>query len=177
MTNFNSQTACEFIANFEGFSATPYKDQGGVWTIGYGSTFIDGAAVTQCSPASISQQDALTSIGCSIDAVYKQLVSHGLQDDFLTQNQWDAVISLAYNVGVGALTTSHTWQYLVSRDFGVIEGQQTPPPTLFCQTTPSMAFEWGSKSQGFVFVDGNFDQGLFNRRTQELEHFFLSVKE
>jgi GH24 family phage-related lysozyme (muramidase) len=41
----------DHIKSFEGFSATPYKDGRGIWTIGYGTTTINGYKVTKDTPA------------------------------------------------------------------------------------------------------------------------------
>jgi GH24 family phage-related lysozyme (muramidase) len=43
--------AASFLKPIEGFSATPYPDSGGVWTIGYGTTYISGNPVTRYTQA------------------------------------------------------------------------------------------------------------------------------
>lgn len=88
-----SQNAIELIKRFEGFRAIAYRCPGGTMTIGYGSTdgVLEGQAVT---PA--QAQEMLVREVAEVDADLSQLVRVRL-----SQNQWDALISLVYNIGVG----------------------------------------------------------------------------
>lgn len=48
------QLAAKLAEPFEGFRSAPYQDSVGVWTIGYGSTYVDGTSpehVTSSTPA------------------------------------------------------------------------------------------------------------------------------
>ena len=99
-----SEKGLELIADFEGFRNYPYLDSANVPTIGYGSTFyMDGRKVTM-SDKPISECDARVLLG---------LVSHKFAeqvDDVITskinQNQFDALVSLVYNIGIGAFRQS-----------------------------------------------------------------------
>ena len=86
------------IKEFEGCKLTAYKDSVGVWTIGYGHTRSarQGMVITQ------AQADELLALDVAAHAagVYKALQVK------LEQHQFDAVVSLAFNVGVSAVRNS-----------------------------------------------------------------------
>jgi lysozyme len=92
------------IKNFEGLRLSAYRDSAGVWTIGYGSTrYHDGKPVKPGDQlADEIQAGALfrNTLGQYEDAV-NELVKVPL-----TQNQYDALVSFAYNLGAGALQES-----------------------------------------------------------------------
>jgi lysozyme len=91
--------ATQLVEPFEGFSAEPYRDPGGVWSIGYGST-IDawGNPVTADTPA-ISQADALALVERDLAAA-QNVVSAAVFVP-LDANQQAALIDFIYNVGAG----------------------------------------------------------------------------
>ena len=139
------------IAGFEGFSATPYQDQGGVWTIGYGATYdANGNPVTANTPA-ITEAE-----GQALMA--KQLVSYAnaVSADIrvpLNQNQFDACCSLCYNIGTGGFAGSS-----VARD---------------CN-----AGNFPDAAQAFLLwdkVNGEVNNDLVYRRNKEMELFLTPV--
>jgi lysozyme len=87
----------ELIKRFEGFRSKPYLCPAGVPTIGYGATFYpDGKKVTlQDEPITEQQAEALL-----LDTVriFEKCVDSYCTDE-LTQSQFDALVSFAYNVG------------------------------------------------------------------------------
>lgn len=99
----------ELLARFEGFRADPYQDQAGLWTIGFGHLIVPGdgfwhpdfnsggaRSVTVDDARALKERDAQT----AIDAVARCVrVS-------LTDNQYNALVSLAYNIGAGAFCSS-----------------------------------------------------------------------
>lgn len=94
-----SRSGAELIAGFEGFSAKPYRDPVGVWTIGYGST----KGVGPNTPP-VTREQALARMMREIDETYAPAVRHlGLS---LNQNQFDALVSFVYNVGPGGVASS-----------------------------------------------------------------------
>lgn len=101
-----SRRGAEFIAEFEGFSATPYNDPAGHATIGYG-TLLHMGNVTSTDRkewGSITHDRAIRLLQNEADNAWR--VIEDLVDVRLTQNQADALISFAYNCGVGALMSS-----------------------------------------------------------------------
>lgn len=91
------------IKRFEGFRRKAYKDSVGIWTIGYGSTFYpSGVRVKEGD--SITQDEAESMMRYVVDLFASSIKP--LITSELTQNQFDALISFAYNVGPGAFKKS-----------------------------------------------------------------------
>lgn len=94
-----SKAGADLIEEFEGFSAKPYRDPVGVWTIGFGST----KGVGPNSPR-VTRAQAEARLIREVDAEYGAAVNAlGLP---LNQSQFDALVSFVYNVGPGALEPS-----------------------------------------------------------------------
>lgn len=91
-----SQTGINLIKEFEGCVLKAYRDPIGVWTIGYGHTVgvKEGQKLTQAQAEEFLKSDL---------KIYENgVISTGLK---LNQNQFDALVSFAYNCGVGSLKT------------------------------------------------------------------------
>jgi lysozyme len=98
-----SPNALRIIKQFEGLRLTAYQCSAGVWTIGYGSTFYpDGAKVRQGEKITVEKADYMLKYTVSLFAVK---VSELIKSK-VNQNQFDALVSFAYNVGAGALQKS-----------------------------------------------------------------------
>ena len=87
------------IQSFEELRLTPYQDQRGIWTCGWGHTgpdVVPGVTYTldQCN----AWFRADTQAACNAITRYVDVA--------LTQNQFDALVSLAFNIGVGAFAYS-----------------------------------------------------------------------
>lgn len=92
-----SKEGMDLITAFEGFSAKPYLDGGGVPTIGYGSTYyIDGSKVA-IHDTPISKEQAIKLMRGTLRQ-YEEAVSRAVRKP-IKQNQFDACVSLAYNIG------------------------------------------------------------------------------
>ena len=107
-----SKAGADIIKRYEGFVAHPYKDAVGVWTIGYGNTYYpDGTKVTRHdkplteSEAAKLKQDIIDQdFGAAVNRIFADEIKAGK----LSQNQFDALVSLAYNIGTGALARSNS---------------------------------------------------------------------
>lgn len=94
----------KLIKFFEGFRAKPYLCPAKVATIGYGATYYpNGKKVTLNDPA-IDEVYASQLLQNMLD-IYEKAVDSFCRDD-ITQNQFDALVSFAYNLGIGALKSS-----------------------------------------------------------------------
>jgi lysozyme len=92
------------IKAFEGFRASPYKCSAGVPTIGYGATFYPGGKkVTMTDPA-ITEEQAVELLANMLVSFEKYVDSYCI--DTITQNQFDALVSFAYNLGPANLKAS-----------------------------------------------------------------------
>ncbi|MFN5250656.1 MAG: lysozyme [Bacteroidota bacterium] len=88
-----SQKAIDLIKKFEGFKNKSYLCPAGMPTIGYGSTmWTDGRRVRLGQVISLQDAEKLVSY-------HLANVIHFIPDN-LTQNQFDALSSFIYNVGV-----------------------------------------------------------------------------
>lgn len=112
-----SSACVDLIKRFESFSATPYLCPAGVWTIGYGHT----EGVTKDSPA-ITEPEACELLLADLTSHYAPGVERLLKVP-VSQRQFDALVSFAYNVGVGALAESTLLKKL-NAGFGDAAGRE-----------------------------------------------------
>ena len=110
-----SDKGLALIKSFEGFSARPYLCPAGVPTIGYGATYYpDGRRVTmQDKP--VTEADA-TAMLRSMLASYEAGVSRYVLVP-VTQGQFDALVSFAYNLGLAALKSSTLLRLVNARNY------------------------------------------------------------
>lgn len=94
-----SEKAIWLIEDFESCQLAPYRCPSGVWTIGYGHT----EGVTATSPM-ITRDEAVALLDKDI-ARFERAVNEAVHVP-LNQNQFDALVSLCFNIGVGAFRTS-----------------------------------------------------------------------
>lgn len=92
-----SQNYFDLVTSFEGLRLTAYRDETGVWTIGYGTiTYPDGT--------SVREGDA-----CTQDQAQQWLTAHtaGIQlPTGFTQQQYDSCLDFCYEEGLGAFNGS-----------------------------------------------------------------------
>ena len=94
-----SERGLELLTLREGVKTFAYKDVKGIWTIGVGHT---GPEVVEGLQWSTSQvRDALVK---DVETAEKA-INAGVKVN-LSQNQFDALVSFVFNVGVGAFTRS-----------------------------------------------------------------------
>jgi len=108
-----SQKGVDLIASFEGFSNKPYKDSGGVWTIGFGTTYINNVKVSHGTP-SVSRDQALGLLKINVRGTEKMM--RKMITGVLTQSKWDALVSLTYNIGIGNFQKSSVLKYINAGD-------------------------------------------------------------
>lgn len=101
-----SQQGLSLIKEFEGCKLAAYLCPAKVWTIGWGSTqHEDGRPVRQGDTITQAQADAL--LESKVNNVYAPAVDGMIRPTVsLTQGQFDALVSFAYNCGIGALKRS-----------------------------------------------------------------------
>jgi len=143
-----SSKATAIIAKFEGKKLKAYKDQAGVWTIGFGSTFNIDENRPVREGDTITEATALRwlkTITADLQAEIKALVKVPV-----TQNQLDSLTSLAYNIGRTAFKNSTLLKILNSGKPKIEVADQF--------------LRWNK-------VKGVVNQGLVNRREKERELF------
>lgn len=105
-----SQKGVNLIKEFEGLELKAYKDAVGIVTIGYGSTgphVSMGQTVTQAEAEALLMKDV-----SRFEIGVEQLVKVPLN-----QNQFDALVSFAFNLGLGNLGSSTLLRKLNSKDY------------------------------------------------------------
>lgn len=96
-----SQKGIELIKKFEGCKLTAYRDSVGVWTIGFGHTKdVKADMVITAEQAEQFLKDDVVYFENGVNKLLKTLKTA------VTQNQFDALISFAFNLGLGNLRKS-----------------------------------------------------------------------
>ena len=110
-----SNKGIQLIKHFEGVRNKPYRDCVGLWTVGVGHLIGDGKSLPESWNKLFTTEE--------VDALLKQdLVrfERGVQKLLpvpLTQNQFDALISFSFNLGLGVLQRSTLRQNILRKDF------------------------------------------------------------
>ena len=96
-----SENGLALIKRFEGCSLKAYQDCVGVWTIGWGITNADKAitGTTIKRGLTISKSTAEDWLRKSINQKYAPMVAKYDEHFHWSQNEFDALVSFAYNVG------------------------------------------------------------------------------
>lgn len=140
----------KLIRNFEGFRAKAYVCPAGKLTIGIG-TVIDTPGESYLTTATITEEEAYELLRKDVAKMEAQVIPS--VKVALTQNQWDAIMSLVYNIGTGAFNKSTVLR--------VINSNGDPA------TIKKAWLMW-------VKAAGKTLPGLVLRREKELEHYFKS---
>ena len=137
-----SQDGLRMIERFEGFVPYQYNDGTGVMTIGYGTTSADVSPL----PTHLTQAAAEQLLRDKLARKYEPAVN--ALNVPLTQNQFDALMSLVYNCGPGAM------QWQIGQD-------------LRARNYTAAANDFGR----YVYAGGRILQGLVVRRDAERRLF------
>lgn len=95
----------DLIKSFEGCRLKAYKCSAGVVTIGYGSTYYPNRSPIKITDKLNSVQDAEDLLFVTVEE-FENNVSALFYNVTLTQNQFNALVSFAFNLGTGALAKS-----------------------------------------------------------------------
>lgn len=113
-----SREIVEAIKCFEGFRPQKYLDVSGNATIGYGHLLTKkDKNLTEISP-----EDAEILLSADIEGVCGALEMYGISEKF-SDNQWDAIVSLAFNIGAKRLAESSIAALYKSGNIEAISGQ------------------------------------------------------
>ena len=104
----------DLICGFEGKRLTAYDDGVGVWTIGFGTTvYPNGIKVKKGDTCTEAQAKAYMAHDLKkFEATVNKAVTVQLN-----QNQFDALVSLTYNIGSGAFKNSTLLKKLNAKDY------------------------------------------------------------
>lgn len=141
-----SAAGLDLVKKHEGLRLEAYRCPAGVWTIGYGITSAAGVG-TVARGMKITHDEAEDMLRRAL-----RIFERGVQDALTrrpTQAQFDAMVSLAYNIGVGAFKRSSVLRHFNAGDMDKAAG----------------AFLMWNKANGKVLP------GLTRRRTEERQWF------
>lgn len=99
-----SDAGIEFLLKEEGLILHPYKDQVGIPTIGVGCTYYENGERVKMTDPGITRERAIE--------LFRNLLKHyetavwSVTRDDINQNQFDALTSLCFNIGVGRFKAS-----------------------------------------------------------------------
>jgi lysozyme len=99
-----SSRGLDLIKSFEGFRAAPYMCPAMVPTIGYGATYYENGTRVKMTDPPISDDRAESLLRTTL-TTYEKAVDSMTRDD-ISQLQFDALVSFAFNLGVNALRGS-----------------------------------------------------------------------
>ena len=109
-----SSNGTSLIKEFEGFVANAYLCPAKVWTIGIGTTiYPNGVKVKKGDKCTLEQAHEYL----AHDMIeFEKTVNDSVKVP-LSQNQFDALVSLAYNIGSGAFKNSTLLKKLNAKDY------------------------------------------------------------
>ena len=110
------ENAYSLIKKWEGFRSKPYRCPAGVWTIGYGTTWLrEGVPVTQDTPE-ITEEDAVKLAEFELEACQRSLLNldYGL---VAYPETLGALDSFVYNLGIGRYKASTLRRKVIERDW------------------------------------------------------------
>lgn len=110
-----SETGLALIKQWEGLRLRAYRCPAGVWTIGYGHTGNVRAGME------ITEEDADALLVSDL-ATFERAVAQAVKVP-LTQHQFDALVSFAFNVGVEAFRKSTLLRKLNALDYAAVPGE------------------------------------------------------
>lgn len=110
-----NEAGLALIKEFEGCKLTAYKDAVGIWTIGWGTTAAAGVGIKPEAGMTITQAEADWYLEKTV-AKFAEGVSAALRNN-VTDNQFAACVSLAYNIGVPRFAASSVVKWINAGDF------------------------------------------------------------
>lgn len=145
-----SERGLRLIQSFEGLRLKAYKCEAGKLTIGWGHTGPDvkpGMQINQLQADELFMKDVIRK--------GENPVNRLPNVDMLSQNQFDALCSLAFNAGASVAPTNSIWRYMEQKDLGGVA---------------SMIPKWRYVTDQ-ITGEKRISQGLVNRRLREKELF------
>ena len=148
-----SKTGIQLVKDFEGLRLNAYKCSAGVATIGYGSTYYPDKSNVKMGDVLRDKQEAEVLLIHTLED-YDIYVSKYTKSVKLTQYQFDALVSFAFNCGLGNLSKSTLLKKVLSNP-----------------NDKDIALEFAKWNK----AGGKVVQGLVKRRQKEAELYFKVV--
>ena len=93
-----SNNGIELIKQFEGLSLKPYLDKVNIPTIGFGSTYYEDGTKVKLKDKPITEERATQLLEFIANKTFSENINKVVKVP-LNQNQFDALVSFAYNIG------------------------------------------------------------------------------
>ena len=138
-----SNKGIDLIKKYEGLRLDAYLDAVGVWTIGYGHT------LNVKSTDVITLDEAEYFLRQDVAFAEKEVNKHNLN---INQNQFDALVSFVFNLGVGNFARSTLLRKIKSNP-----------------NDPTIRKEF----ERWIYAGGKVLNGLVRRRKEEAELYFM----
>lgn len=138
-----SNACVQLVKQFEGCRLEPYTCPAGIPTVGYGATYYPDGRKVQLTDACVSPEYAASLLLLTLKP-FEQAVEQYTKVA-LNQNQFDAMVCFAYNVGIGAWRGS----------------------TLLKRVNEGKFFQAALEFDKWVFAKGKRLEGLVKRRAAE----------
>lgn len=142
-----NQATVDLVKRWEGLRLEAYQDSVGVWTIGYGTTAKAGLGITPRAGMTITEAEAEEYLRRGLEKFAEEIAGGFIRTP--TANQFGAMLSLAYNIGVPNFLNSTA---LKRFNAGDVQGA-------------AEAMTWFNKAGKKVL------RGLVNRRADEVALF------
>lgn len=109
-----SKKGIDLLKHFESYEMRAYKCPAGVWTIGWGFTRINGVKVKEgdIMPLEVANIELEKQL-----RTYENVVKEVIKLDYINQNQYDALVSLCYNIGGSSFRKSDIVKLVNNRNF------------------------------------------------------------
>jgi len=144
-----TDSSLNLLMELEGFRSHPYKDSGGRYTIGFGSTFYNNGKPVQISDSPLTKEQAKQILVLNLTS-YENYVEKAITST-ISDNQFSALVLFTYNLGFGNLFKSS-----LRKEININPNSDKIPP---------LWLEWNK-------VNGKYSQGVENRRQKELDLYF-----
>jgi lysozyme len=105
----------QLVKEFEGLRLAAYQDSAGVWTIGYGTTAMAGLGISPKKGDKITEAEATRLLNMGMAKFGKQISEYIKVP--VNENQYGALVSLAYNIGPEAFRKSTLLKKLNAGDY------------------------------------------------------------
>lgn len=146
-----SNNGIELIKQFEGLSLKPYLDAVNIPTIGFGSTYYEDGTKVTLKDKTITEERATELLEFVANKTFSENINKVVKVP-LSQNQFDALVSFAYNIG----NKNFNWSTLLKK--------------LNLSDYIGASLEFGRWNQ----ANGKILNGLVLRRQKEKELFLKS---
>lgn len=100
-----NEAGIAIIKKWESFMAKPYLCPAGVPTIGYGSTFYPNGTKVTMKDKAITKEEAHQLLVNSLVKTFEPQVDKAVVNE-INDNQFSALVSFTYNMGIGNLESS-----------------------------------------------------------------------